>query len=289
MDKKKILIQIDTDQQASLFDRIVATDAGADVVYTYNSVRLEQLQSIVHGAIFTRSPDDLQNTAIFIGGSELATGDFFSNEVRKHMLPQFGLQVSVMLDPNGANTTAAAAVHVASKHLDLKDTAALIVGGTGPVGQRIARLLARMGTEVRIGSRTKERAEAVALGIRNVVPQAKVIACRTDRTEDGPVALEGVQIVFGTGAAGAVLLPKKIRDTCKALKVAIDLNAVPPAGIEGIESSDKSTERDGVICYGAVGVGGTKMKLHRAAIAKLFTANDHFIDAEQVYDLVSTL
>jgi methylenetetrahydrofolate/methylenetetrahydromethanopterin dehydrogenase (NADP+) len=289
MDKKKILIQIDSDPQASAFDRIVATDAGVDVVYSYSAVRLEHLQSIVHGAIFTRGNDDLHNTAIFIGGSELGTGDFFFNEIRKHMIPQFGLQVSVMLDSNGANTTGAAAVHVASKHLDLKSTTALIVGGTGPVGQRIARLLARAGADVRIGSRTRERAEAIALGVRNLVPQAKISAVATSSATDGPAALEGVQLVIATGAAGVVLLPKKIRDTCPTLKMAIDLNAVPPAGIEGIETTDKGTTRDSIICYGSIGVGGTKMKLHRAAVAKLFTFNDLSIDAEQVYELVNTI
>jgi hypothetical protein len=65
--------------------------------------------------------------------------------------------------------------------------------------------------------------------------------------------------------------------------VAIDLNAVPPAGIAGIDVMDKAKERDGVVCYGAIGVGGTKMKIHKAAIQKLFSANDLVMDAEEVY------
>ena len=69
------------------------------------------------------------------------------------------------------------------------------------------------------------------------------------------------------------------------MKVAIDLNAVPPLGIEGIEVTDKGTQRDGVICYGAVGVGDTKMRIHKAAIAKLFESNDQVLDAEEVYAL----
>lgn len=289
MEKRKILIQIDTDPQPSAFDRIVATDAGAEIVYSYGGVRVEHLQSIVHGAIFTRGADDLANTALFIGGSELGTGDFFLNEVRKHMMPQFGLQVSVMLDSNGANTTAAAAVHAAAQHLDLKQTRALIIGGTGPVGQRVARLLARAGTDVRIGSRQRERAESVALGIRNAVANARVTAVQTASANDGPAALEGAQLVIAAGAAGIVLLPKKIRDTNTALKMAIDLNAVPPTGIEGVEPIDRGTQRENLICYGALGIGATKMKLHRAAIAKLFSRNDIVMDAEQVYDLVSAL
>src|SRR6516165_7999786 len=107
--KKNILIQIDTDVQPSAFDRIVALDAGADDVLSYSGVRMEQIQGLVHGAIFTRGTSDLAHTAIFISGSDLGAGDFFFSEVRKYMLPQYGMQVSVMLDSNGANTTAAAA------------------------------------------------------------------------------------------------------------------------------------------------------------------------------------
>jgi methylenetetrahydrofolate/methylenetetrahydromethanopterin dehydrogenase (NADP+) len=82
-----------------------------------------------------------------------------------------------------------------------------------------------------------------------------------------------------------VLLPKSARQICKALKVAIDLNAVPPLGVEGVGVTDKGKDCDGVICYGAIGVGDTKMKLHRAAVAKLFERNDQVLDAEEVYAL----
>ena len=71
--------------------------------------------------------------------------------------------------------------------------------------------------------------------------------------------------------------------------MAIDLNAVPPLGIEGVEVTDKAAERDGVFCYGAIGVGATKMKLHKAAIGRLFHGNDEVFDAEEVYALGPTL
>jgi len=82
-----------------------------------------------------------------------------------------------------------------------------------------------------------------------------------------------------------VLLPKSARPACPDLKVAIDLNAVPPLGVEGVEVTDKGAPRDGVVCYGAVGVGDTKMKIHKAAVARLFERNDQVLDAEQVYAL----
>jgi hypothetical protein len=69
----------------------------------------------------------------------------------------------------------------------------------------------------------------------------------------------------------------------------IDLNAVPPLGIEGVEVMDKGTPRDGILCYGALGVGDTKMKLHRRAVAALFERNDAVLDASEVYALGETL
>ena len=96
-------------------------------------------------------------------------------------------------------------------------------------------------------------------------------------------ALEGCTLVVAAGAAGVVLLPKSARLAAKSLKVAIDLNAWPPLGIEGSDVMDAGAEREGVICYGAIGMGGLKMKTHRAAIAKLFERNDLVLDAEQIY------
>ena len=79
------------------------------------------------------------------------------------------------------------------------------------------------------------------------------------------------------------MLGQEARLACPTLKVAIDLNAVPPLGIEGIEAVDKATLRDGVACYGAIGVGGTKMQIHKWAIEKLFESNDLILNAEEIY------
>jgi hypothetical protein len=240
---------------------------------------------LVHGCIFTRGPKELHRTAIFIGGSDVSAGEALLAEVRKHMIPAYGLTVSVLLDSNGANTTAAAAVRAAGRHADLSQAQSLVLGGTGPVGQRVARLLAKHGGHVRIGSRQRERAEAVCAKIRAAVPKANVTAVSVGSSSDAPRALDGRDLVVAAGAPGAVLLPKKLRDGTKALRVAIDLNGVPPAGIEGVELTDKGADRDGVICYGALGVGGMKMKIHKAAIAELFTRNDAVLDIEEIYDL----
>jgi hypothetical protein len=288
-DKQKILLQLDADPQPSAFDGVVAVDAGVGQLFSYGGVKPEQVMGLVHGAIFTRHPRDLKHTAIFIGGSDLAAGEQLLAEVKKHFIVPAGLRVSVMLDPNGSNTTAAAAVRAASRHMDLGNTKALVLGGTGPVGQRVARLLARQGAHVRIGSRTLDRAGAVCQGIRSRLPEANLEAVMTASSADGPKALEGRDLVIAAGAAGAVLLPAKIRATSNTLRMAIDLNAVPPAGIEGIEITDKAASRDGLICYGALGVGETKMAIHRAAVAALFESNDRIFDAEEVYDLALRL
>ncbi len=289
VDKRKILIQLDSDPQPSVFDRVVALDAGADEVFSYPGVRPEQVRDLVHGAIFTRGPKDLKYTALFIGGSDVGAGEQLLAEACRHMLPQFGLRVSVLLDANGANTTAAAAVRAAARHLDLANTAALVLGGTGPVGQRVARLLARQGTDVRVGSRQLARAVTVCQAIQTKVGGGRVVPVATATAPELKAALSGRSLVIAAGAAGAVLLPRSARSAPPSLRLAIDLNAVPPLGIEGVDAMDKGAERDGVICYGAIGVGDTKMKIHKAAIARLFERNDQVMDAEEVYALSGTV
>ena len=231
----------------------------------------------------------MHRTAIFIGGSDVSAGEAVLAEVKKHLMPQYGMSVSVMLDSNGANTTAAAAVRAAGKHVDLGTAKSLVLGGTGPVGQRVARLLAKSGAHVRIGSRQLDRAEAVSTAIKMMIPGAKCEAVGVSASTDGPKALDGRDVVFAAGAPGATLLPKKMRAGNATLKVAIDLNGVPPAGIEGVELSDKGKERDGLICYGALGVGGSKMKIHRAAVAELFTKNDAVLDLDAIAEIAGRL
>jgi hypothetical protein len=283
--KRKILIQLDSDADPSVFDRVVAIDAGADEVFSYGGVKPETLRDKVHGAIFTRGPKDLAHTAFFIGGSNVGVGEKLLAEVQQHMLPQFGLRVSVLLDASGANTTAAAAVRSAARHLDLKQAQALVLGGTGPVGQRVALLLALQGADVRVASRQLDRAAQVVKLVREKAPAGRLEPAAIAGSDDLPAALDGRTIVFAAGAAGVVLLPKSARLACKTLRVAVDLNAVPPLGIEGVEVTDKGVERDGVLGYGALGVGDLKMKVHRAAVARLFQSNDQVLDAEQIYAL----
>ena len=102
-------------------------------------------------------------------------------------------------------------------------------------------------------------------------------------------AADGVNLIIACGAAGVQLLSTEQRKSLSALKVAIDLNAVPPAGLQGIDVFDKAVDRDGVLSYGAIGVGGTKMKIHRAAVDRLFSKNDLVLDTEPIYEIGQTL
>lgn len=287
-DKATILLHLDTDPHPSVFDRVVAVDSGVQHLFSYGGVKPEHVMPLVHGCIFTRGKKDLMRTAVFVGGSDVAAGEAVLAEVRKHLMPMFGLSVSVMLDSNGANTTAAAAVVAAGRHIDLSSANSLVLGATGPVGQRAARLLAAAGGHVRIASRQKERAEAVAAGIRKQVPKANVEAVAAGGG-DAEEALDERNIVIAAGAPGVMMLPAKHRTACDTLRVAIDLNGVPPAGIEGIELNDQATNRDDCWCYGALGVGGTKMKIHKAAVKALFTRSDAVFDIEQIYDLAKQI
>lgn len=291
--KPTILIQLDTDDQPSVFDAVVAIDSGAENLLRHPGVTPDRVRDLVHGALFTRGPSDLQRTAIFIGGGDVAAGEAVLKAVRESFFGPF--QVSVMLDSNGANTTAAAAVLAAiegaEKTLGAIDRAHVaVLGATGPVGQRVARLLLGLNREVQVsvGSRSLERAEATAHQLAET-SGSKPAAFASGDPARLAEALEGVSIVIAAGAAGACLLPLPLRKGLEGIEVAIDLNAVPPLGIEGIEAADKGVEREGVLAWGALGVGGTKMKIHKAAVRSLFESNDRVIDAEECLALGQSL
>lgn len=283
MSKPKILVQLDGDDHASVFDAVVAVDSEIDHLLQYRGVQPEQVQELVHGAMFTRGPEDLRYTAVFIGGSNVSHGDALLAAARQCF---FGpLRVSLMLDANGANTTAAAAVLAAARHVDLRHSQALVLAATGPVGQRAVRLLAAAGASVRVASRSEQRAGHVCAQVTEVVPEAKLSPVAAGNADQVATALQDVDVVIAAGAAGVELLPADARAASAALRVAVDLNAVPPLGITGIEVTDKAVEREGAVCYGAIGIGGTKMKIHKAAIRRMFEANDQVLDAEEIFEI----
>jgi hypothetical protein len=241
------------------------------------------VRDLVYGAMFTRGPADLKNTAVFIGGSDVEAGEKLLAKARECF---FGpMRVSLMLDSNGANTTAAAAVLSARKHLPLADATVAVLAATGAVGRRVVRLLAREGAQVRVCSRRLSRAEEVCDAVAKSVENSKLTAHENYDDASTRKAIADAAVVIAAGAPGIELLPESVRRDSKGLKVAIDLNAVPPVGISGIQPHDKAADQNGQICYGAIGVGGLKMKLHKAAIRRLFESNDAVLDAEEIYAL----
>lgn len=283
MSKPKILVQLDSDQHASVFDAVVAIDSGVDQLLQYSLVAQDDVEGLVHGAMFTRGPADLHQTAVFVGGSNVEAGETLLKEASNCF---FGpMRVSVMMDSNGSNTTAAAAVLAAARHVNLEDSKALVLAGTGPVGLRAGRLLARQGATVKLGSRSQQRAQQAAQSVSAQVSEAKVIGVATGTEDELAFAASDVDIVIAAGAAGVQLISRSCWSVCPSLKVLVDLNAVPPLGIEGVDMMDRANEVDGRIVYGAIGVGATKMKIHKAAIARLFESNDQILDAEEIYEI----
>lgn len=283
-DKRKILVQLDADTQSSLFDRIVALDAGVDELLSYGQVKKEQVKELVHGCIFTRGPKDLSRTAIYVGGSDVKQAEELLAEAQKHLLPQFGLSVSLMLDANGANTTAAAAVRSASRHVELNQSQAIVIGA-GPVGQRVALLLTGQGCHVNLADRLPATAIEACRRIKERSPEAKINPVIIRESNDLAFALETASVIIAAGPAGKQVLSTSAWQMATHLKVLIDLNAVPPAGIEGVEVMDAGQLKGNITCYGALGVGNLKMKIHKAAIASLFTNNQLVLDSQAIYDL----
>ena len=281
---KKILLQLDPDPQASAFDAIVALDSGVDCLIPYSAVEPTHVRELVHGAIFTRGPKHLHNTAIFIGGRDVERGEQILAHVRQAF---FGpLRVSVMLDANGANTTAAAAVMAASRHLTLADCTAVVLAGTGSVGTRVVRLLCREGAKVRVCSRSLDRAQQVVTSLvqQDCAAESQITAVAANAPAQLMNALDEVSLVISAGAAGVQLLSAEQIASCRA-RVLIDLNAVPPAGMEAVPPSDNATERGTAICYGAIGVGGLKMLIHKASIARLYSAKDLVLDLVEIFEM----
>lgn len=277
---KRILLQFDTDAHASSFDAVTALDARVDHLLSYSQVNTTNVVSLVQGAIFTRSPEELKNTAIFIGGSDVEAGEKLLAKVQESF---FGpMRVSVMMDSNGCNTTAAAAVLSAQKHLDLSQARAVILGGTGPVGRRVAQILGSCGAHVVVTSRTMDKARHICSVIDGVSGKYEPAVV----PENGNLAplLKDANLLISAGAAGVRFTHLDQLTGFQSLQVAIDLNAVPPLGIEGIQSTDKAKVIGHLVCYGALGVGGLKMKIHHQLIERLFEANDQVIDTRQIYN-----
>src|SRR5438093_1418943 len=277
---RKLLLQLDSSRLPSVFDRVVAYDGGADEVMSYGGILEADVRDLLHGCIFTRGPKDLKNTAGFIGGADMAAGEQLLAAAQQAFFGPF--RVSLMLDSNGSNTTAVAAVEkMVQAAGEVRGQRVLIGAGPGPVGIRAAGLFARAGAEVVITSRKPEAGERA----RDLVVQRFGGTVRAITMPDASQAIracERATLLLNAGPAGVLLVPKQAWANRPGLKVVADVNAVPPLGIEGVDVMDDGVTKDGVRCFGALAIGNLKMKLHKACIARLFERNDLVLDAETI-------
>lgn len=283
---KKLLFQFDTDSHPSTFDTVVAYDGGADHVIGHGSLTPQNISPLVEGTIFTRAPKDKKNTAIFVGGSDMQAGQALFEAVQSHFFT--GFQVSVMLDSNGSNTTAAACVAKLGSNSSLNGKKAVVLAGTGPVGQRAAAMLTLEGADVTIVSRQLLNAEKACDAMEkrfNVKLNAQAAATFEERAE----VIKDAQIVIATGATGVELLRPQDWQNNSSLELIADANATPPLGIGGVDVMDKGVERSGKIVWGAIGFGALKLALHRACIAQLFEDNKQILDAENIFALAKKM
>jgi hypothetical protein len=283
---KRLLLLLDSDPMPNSYDIIVGYDGGADHIVSYGGITPDNVGALIDGAVFTRGPSEKKHTAVFIGGANMATGEELLAAVTKRFFGNF--RVSVMLDSNGSNTTAAAGVAQIAKAVPLAGKKVVVLAGTGPVGLRAAALFAKEGAQVSLTSRDKQRATAACHLIQARFGVSPISLAAVDNDARG-ATIRGADIVFAAGAIGVELLEERHwRDEC-TIELIADCNAVPPLGVGGIDATDKGNTRQQKLAFGALGIGGLKLKLHRACIAQLFQSSDQVLDAEEIYALAKTM
>ncbi|MEY4719734.1 MAG: hypothetical protein RL563_2352 [Pseudomonadota bacterium] len=257
MEKPFILHMLTTAKNLSPFDVNMAIDAGWISAVPYINVEPSEVRGLVQDAIFSRSPKGLLRTGIFIGGRETKQAMDMLKTAKNSMVPPF--EVSVFADPSGAFTTAAGMVAAVEKELaDKFDTTLagkniLALGGTGPVGQAAAVISAQAGAHVRIIGRQLDKAERTAELCSQEFGDGK-ITITAGADADKAEYLKTADVVYATGAAGIELLSAELIAQAPQLKVAADVNAVPPAGIAGLDAFDNGKPLAGSIS-GAIGIG----------------------------------
>jgi methylenetetrahydrofolate/methylenetetrahydromethanopterin dehydrogenase (NADP+) len=281
---QKILIQLDTDRHPSPFDAIAAYDSGVDVVLGFGEITADTLTDVVHGALFPRGPSGLANTAFWVGGSRVRDGEAVFAAARKLFFEPF--QPSIMLDSDGSNTTAAAAVRMVRDEVALKGGRAAVIG-VGPVGLRTAELLRREDAEVTMLTFPPDVMEGEhrrASGVP-IAQEADFEVIEPASSDELDAALAGRVAVFAAGPAGTQILRRSGWVGIDGLRVIVDYSAAEPVGVEGVARDDDLTEEDGVLKLGALAVGGPKMKLQKRCVQRMFETKGEVLDLESIYDV----
>ena len=275
MERPFILHMLTPGAQVSPFDVNMAVDAGWQVVTPYCNVALDGVAGLTQDAIFSRGPKGVRRTGIFVGGRDVVLAADMLERARAALVPPFA--VSLFADPSGAYTTAAALVACAEAALrrhhgvELKGQQVLLLGGTGPVGRIAAVLCARAGATAVLGShKGRDAADAAAneTGRRfDIVLAAASTRTRADLRE----ALGPADVVMGVAAAGVQVMDDEDRASARRLRVATDVNAVPPAGVAGVGPLDDGTFIEGtqVVAIGALAIGNVKYQVQNRLLARM--------------------
>ncbi|GAB6048504.1 methylenetetrahydromethanopterin dehydrogenase [Methyloparacoccus murrellii] len=276
MEKPYILHMFTPEKNLSPFDVNMALDAGWTAAVPYLQVEAGEIQALVQDTIFSRSPGGLKRTGIFIGGRDARLAVDMVRSAKKSMVPPF--EVSVFADPSGAFTTAAAMVAVVERelankfHMDLQGKKVLALGGTGPVGQIAATLAAKAGATVRIIGRQLEKAQAVAALCNGEFGDGQT-QIEGDADANKAELIKDADIVFATAAAGIQVLSAELVASAPLLKVAADVNAVPPSGIAGLDAHHRGNPIEGsdsgAVGVGALAIGNVKYKTQAALLARM--------------------
>ena len=275
MEKKYLLHMFTSAKNMSPFDVNMAYDAGWDACIPYIQVDSDEVKGLVEDTIFSRGPRGVRRTAVFIGGRDMHQAMEMLEVCRESMVPPF--VVSAFADPSGAFTTAAAMVAKAEKALleahdaQLPGQRILILGGTGPVGSAAAVIAANAGAHVTILGRQKEKSDRAAAQCN--------LKYKVDLAIDGEAndrldrLLSETDVVFASAAAGIQLLSRGQIGSASRLKVAADVNAVPPSGIHGLGVMDDAGliegSQSGAVGIGALAIGNVKYQTQRRLLQKM--------------------
>ena len=274
MERPYILHMFTPGPQMSPFDVNMAADAGYQILVPYCQVTLEGVAGLTQDAIFSRGPKGAARTGLFIGGRDVMLADQMLERARKSMFPPF--TVSLCADPSGAYTTAAAMVACTEAALrragrdGLKDAQVLLLGGTGPVGRVAGVLCAREGARVTLGSRKAADAEQAArdTGERFGV---SLQGASTGKAEELRAALAPADVVLAVAAAGIQVAGEADLAAAKNLRVAADINAVPPSGLAGVGAQDDAKPLAGTsaVAIGALAVGNVKYQVQHRLLTRM--------------------
>lgn len=293
--KKTVLIFLDTDKHTSPFDILTAIDLYPDAqILSYSNVEADDARRIIQDAMFPRGPKGAKHTKIFIGGQDMEKALKILKIAKKTMFPPF--ELTVIVDPRGAYTTASAAVAQTlalfkKRFGDFNGKNATVLAGTGPVGQVAARLYAMEGVNVIVTSRKLQRATAVANKINEEIEKKRVCGAQASIPDEIGEAIKQADIILSAGAAGIQLLPIGVlKDYGERCKVVGDINAVPPLGVEGLKPTDDGVDfLSGILGIGALAIGPFKSKIEAELFKLAVESPKGILDYKVSYDIAKSI